>query len=322
MCVTEIYRDRYPDGSEVQFRQLKSCQYGRPGQPCQTHYTMENAVRQIKFGEPTTEFLLTQVHTPRTSSSSHRPESIVEIIDESPRSDRRKKKKRSSLLMSTFFGQSPSNSPHRRGRQRIVIETSPPESIRTPRTPPLVFTEQRAPMTPPPFIRDVSPTRRGRHRVDPIIVDVRRPRPTSTAAQIGSRNTSRHRSPSPKTYWAQQRARQNEEDAARRRRRDEDEARLEAEIRAVRRARQREREYAEIMARPVVPMPPRIRYRPVIEQSDRLHEALRGLTLSTRLDAEEAEASRERLRRRLTVGGGTTRRHRVLYDDGVYRYED
>ena len=52
----------------------------------------------------------------------------------------------------------------------------------------------------------------------------------------------------------------------------------------------------------------------------------RDRILRQRLEADEEEAMRQRLRerqlprRRFTVGPGH-RRHRVLYDDGLYRFE-
>jgi hypothetical protein len=113
----------------------------------------------------------------------------------------------------------------------------------------------------------------------------------------------------------------------------------------------------EIRRRPAVPVPPaplrqRAYLRPVINQSDSLQGMMGGLRLDgrlgerviydaaaerlrleerdrllkQRLEQTEEEAMRQRLRerqlprRRLTVGPGA-RRHRVLYDDGVYRYE-
>src|SRR5271168_611534 len=104
MCVTEVYIDRYPDGAEVEFRQTRLCQYGRPGRPCETHSTLENTPRSIEYGEPTSEFMIRQLNTPpRSSTSSGRP-SLVETNDESPRPRR---KRRPGLLMSAFFGDLP-----------------------------------------------------------------------------------------------------------------------------------------------------------------------------------------------------------------------
>lgn len=113
----------------------------------------------------------------------------------------------------------------------------------------------------------------------------------------------------------------------------------------------------EIRRRPAVPVPPaplrqRPYLRPVIDQSQALQERLGGLRLDDRLgervivdaaaerrrlaeidriarqrlEEDEEEAMRQRLierqlpRRRFSVGPGH-RRHRVLYDDGVYRWE-
>lgn len=40
------------------------------------------------------------------------------------------------------------------------------------------------------------------------------------------------------------------------------------------------------------------------------------------IDSREAEAQRQRLRRRFTISGSpVNRRHRIMYDDRTYRYE-
>jgi hypothetical protein len=59
MCVTNVYVDRYPDWKEVEFRQTSYCQYGEPGRPCSKLSTLENPIREIEFGEPSTEFIMT-----------------------------------------------------------------------------------------------------------------------------------------------------------------------------------------------------------------------------------------------------------------------
>lgn len=90
--------------------------------------------------------------------------------------------------------------------------------------------------------------------------------------------------------------------------------------------------------------------RPVVQQSDRLNDALsdmslnergerviaeavaerrrreerdraRQRTIKTGIEAEEAEAQRQRLLKRFTNAGGLSRRHTVMYDDGTSRYE-
>jgi Heterokaryon incompatibility protein (HET) len=61
MCVTNVYIDRYPDGKQVEFRKTSYCVYGQPsaGRPCHKLSILENAVRKIQFGEPTTEYMMT-----------------------------------------------------------------------------------------------------------------------------------------------------------------------------------------------------------------------------------------------------------------------
>lgn len=142
--------------------------------------------------------------------------------------------------------------------------------------------------------------------------------------------------------------------------RDRREARLVAEIAEERERRRREEfqalQDAAINARPVrgfgsgvVPRPRSI-LRPVIEQRPRYADVIDDLGLSLRgerviaeaiaererresrerllrerLEAEEEEeAQKERLKRRFTVseGSGRGRRHRVVYEDGTYRWAD
>jgi hypothetical protein len=77
MCVTNVYVDRYPDGKDVKFRQTSHCPYGKPGRPCKKLSTLENPVRKIQFGESTTEYLMTahQRSFPNTRPKSPRAES-------------------------------------------------------------------------------------------------------------------------------------------------------------------------------------------------------------------------------------------------------
>jgi hypothetical protein len=70
MCVTNVYTDRFPDGKEVDFRTTDYCQDGLPGRPCAILSVLENPVRNIQFGEPTTEYMMTYPER-ITSSKSH-----------------------------------------------------------------------------------------------------------------------------------------------------------------------------------------------------------------------------------------------------------
>jgi len=358
MCVTNIYVDRYPDGRDVEFRQTSVCPYGRPGRPCQKLSTLENPVRNIQFGEPTTEFIMTAHQRvfpqtpPRSSGSSHHRYSGHSGGDSTSEEGRRRKRRSEVFPLR----------PHRQHRkERIVIVDSPP----TPRTPPQMlrqtFTAPSSPAT--PFVIDGFPRERGR----PIIVD-ERPlhRDSSVRAVLGERTRRARSQPRGRFQWESpssshtsfdSRARREVEELERleeeRRRieRDERIAALEAERRREERIRQQD---AEIRRRPAVPFPPaplrqRAYLRPVVDQSQVLQGMMGGLTLDgertliaeaearrrmenrdrairARMVEQEQEALKQRLRerqmpkRRFSVGPGN-RRHRVLYDDGVYRWE-
>ena len=353
MCVTNVYVDQFPDGKQVEFRQTSYCQYGQPfaGRPCQKLSTLENPVRKIQFGEPTTEYMMTAhqrvfTHTPpRSSGGSHHRYSGGESGSEGHR--RRHSKRHSEL-----FTLKPTRQ-HK--KERIVIVDSPP----TPRTPPQVYRETfTAPSSPStPFIVEGLP-RRERGRA-PIIVD-ERPlhRLDSVGAVVGRRARSQSRtrfqwdSPSSSHTSFDSRARreaeeiQLREEQRLRAERDDRIAYLEAERRREERIKQQDE---DIRRRPPVPLRQRQFLRPVIDQTQSL---LAGLSLNdrsgerilvaeaenrrrmeerdratrARMVLEEEEAMKQRLRerqmpkRRSSVGPGA-RRHRVVYDDGVYRYE-
>lgn len=358
MCVTNVYVDQYPDGKQVEFRQTSYCKYGQPmaGRPCQKLSTLENPVRNIQFGEPTTQYMMTAhqrvfPHTPpRSSGGSHHRYSGGESGSEGHR-------RRSSRRRSEHFTLKPTRQ-HK--KERIVIVDSPP----TPRTPPQVYRDTfTAPSSPAsPFIIDGLP-RRERGRA-PIIVDERSlHRLDSIGAVIGprrARSQSRTRfqwdSPSSSHTSFDSRARREAEEIQlleERRRREERDERI-AYLEAERRREERiKRQDEEIRRRPPVPFPPaplrQRQLRPVIDQTQALLGGLslngrtgervllaeveerrwrdeRDRALRARMVVEEEEALKQRLRerqmpkRRSSVGPGA-RRHRVIYDDGVYRWE-
>ncbi|KAF8855871.1 hypothetical protein BDZ45DRAFT_487429 [Acephala macrosclerotiorum] len=168
MCVTNVYVDRYPDGKELEFRHTEICQYGAPSRPCAKLSTLENPVRNIQFGEPTTEYMMTAhrrsfPQTPPRSAgnSNHRRQSSSVSSDDREGGVRRRPSERKREV--------PTLKPTRQHRkERIVIVDSPP----TPRTPPQTINQTfSVPNSPasPPFIIDGLPRERGR----PIIVDER-----------------------------------------------------------------------------------------------------------------------------------------------------
>lgn len=357
MCVTNVYVDRYPDGREINFSQIELCQYGRPGMPCAKHSTLENPVRKIGFNELTTEYMLTMgrqtfPNTPPRSSggSHHRSGSHASYASsEDSRGHRRTSKRRSGIA---------TLKPTREHRkERIVIVDSPP----TPRTPPQPFTQTftapSSPATPPYIVDGMTSRERGR----PIIVDERplhHHRAPSASAVIGSR---RRASPARKNWDSPSSShtsidlrmvREREEAQARAdRERDARIASLEAQARVQEKIRLQDE---EIRRRPAVPIPsqPRSILRPVVDQSRDLTGMMSNMRISDaelkireneeirrRMAVKDQELKREmererreedamtqRLRerqlpgRRFSVGPGN-RRTRVVYDDGVYRWE-
>ena len=240
----------------------------------------------------------------------------------------------------------------RRG-DRVVVVNGPS----SPRTPPTAFT---APYTAPsspsaPYIVDANPRHR-RSSFSPSAYSGRRPDLSAEvphvdihirdASKPSSRKSHSRRTSSTSSYdYAQ------ESDAARkerRRLREADKEKRRAEERAKERAEilhdRITRANAEIAGRPFVPMPGASTVDPAAyasasssssspsQREAELVEAVRRLELKEekrerrRQEKEEDEAQRQRLmermqpRRRATVGSNN-RRHRVLYDDGTYRWE-
>ncbi|OBT68333.1 hypothetical protein VE03_02302 [Pseudogymnoascus sp. 23342-1-I1] len=369
MCITEIFVDSYPDGQEVEFHRVKLCQHGYPEDPCDLHVVKEQPIRYIQYGEPTSEFIISQIRTPTRPPA---PAPMVEVIEERPARSRPKRRPLSNLFMGALFPSTTRKnrrSSRSKSRERVVVINAPPSTAR-PRTPPPtaspIYYDPRVfmpPMSPgygnndAAYIVEVSPSR-GRQR--PIIHETSR-RPRSASIEFRYTSPSRQRSPSQQRRDERRRRQRQEERERRELRelRDQREARLVAEIKEERERRRRQEflmlQDAEINARPVrLPSPaPRLRsiLRPVVDQTRRWTSVIDDLGLSTRgerviaeaiadreraesrerllrerLEAEEAEeAQKERLKRRFTVSEGfgpRGRRHRVVYDDGTYRWAD
>lgn len=124
-------------------------------------------------------------------------------------------------------------------------------------------------------------------------------------------------------------------EAAERKKEAEIERRVQKQLDEQRKAARIRAQDEEIKRRPAVPlapMPPqpaRRTQRPVVtvvDQADMLPVMMGGLGVNDRIKEEEDEAMKRRLRerqlpkRRFSVGPGY-RRHRVAYDDGMYRWE-
>jgi hypothetical protein len=347
MCVTHIYSDRYPDGHTVTFRRLMACQYGKPGRPCSIHSSIEEPLRNINWGDSTTEELsrpriyqpAREPTPPRSPHGSHHRHSSSESSGH-----RRKPSKR--LL-------SPLRPTRQHRKERIVIVDSPP----TPRTPPQhfsqTFTAPSSPATPTyrsshenvrgrPIIVDERPLRRIIPSMGAVISDRRPMTPRSSREHSRPRSQRVWDSPSSSHTSFNSRLRHEEEEIARLRaqelqRERERQSRRDFEAREVERKLRKDmeakiaraefirRQDAEIRARPVVPLASLSRRQTVVDQ-EVLPFMMGALAVEDDGKGEEEEAMKRRLRerqmpkRRFSVGPAQ-RRHRVAYDDGMYRWE-
>ncbi|KPM43707.1 hypothetical protein AK830_g2895 [Neonectria ditissima] len=333
MCTSNIYTYVHPDGHQEQTYHPTLCAASVHGQPCANNVVFQHPHQFISYGDSTMPYMTQLPPTPQYSQPSTPNYRSADDSDHSYGSSSSKKKRASGVYVN---GQKVLDLNRREGkhRERIVLVDNPP----TPRTPPQTWT---APHTAPPSPNtspylESSPSRRR-----PVIVDER-------TVQIEVVDNKKHRSSHSRhasTSSRESRHSQSEEDEKRRRRHQREKEREEQEIRSQRlRARINEAN-AEIAARAAVPAAPILKRvstykRGAVEvpyEAD-LAEAVRRLSfeearreekaqrLALREERKEDEAQRKRLmeriqpRRRATVGPGS-RRHRVLYDDGVYRWE-
>ncbi|CAM1505037.1 Fc.00g106740.m01.CDS01 [Cosmosporella sp. VM-42] len=342
MCTTNIFSYIHADGHKEQTYQPTLCSASRHGQPCSNEVVFQHPPQYIAYGDSApyvTQLPPTPTYTPRSSTPNYRS---GDESDRSFHSSSSSKKRASGLYIN---GQKvldlERRERHPSRRERIVLVDNPP----TPRTPPQTWTAPHtAPPSPNAYVVDASPREPSRRR--PVIVD-ERTRP-HVKLEVVEPHYSKH-SHSRHTSTSSRESRQSDDEDRRRRRREKRELE-ELEIREKKlRARIAEAN-AEISSRPTVPVPPAPKRastykRGTVELRDReaeLVDAVRRLDFeearrdekARRLAKKEAkkavekeeEEQRQRLmermmpRRRATVGPGS-RRHRVLYDDGVYRWE-
>ncbi|KAK5989703.1 hypothetical protein PT974_07959 [Cladobotryum mycophilum] len=360
MCTTNVYTYVYPDGHKETSEQATLCASSRHNKPCNNNVVFKHPkIVQYTDGasgaSPSSSYLAqfppSPSYTPRSSTPNHRSG------DESDRSRRSSSssRRRASIYINgqRVVGLDRHDGPSSR-RERIVLVDGPP----TPRTPPQAFNfPHTAPASPntnaSPYLGSSPRESISGFSRRPIIVDDRqhaeRPRvrvevlETSPSSRTSRRD--RHSSASSR----ESRSYSGDEEESRRRQRERDERRAEKE-REEDEERQRKvrariaKANAEINKRPAVPVPPA----PVRASSFSstaaavgpadLVDGVKGMTfeeerreekarkIARKQQREDEEAQRQRLaermmpRRRATVGPGS-RRHRVLYDDGVYRWE-
>ncbi|GJN81586.1 hypothetical protein PLIIFM63780_005121 [Purpureocillium lilacinum] len=227
--------------------------------------------------------------------------------------------------------------------------TAPSSPNVNPFSPHIVDASPRDSYTRRPVIVDERP-RVERPSVQIEVVEPRPPRRSNTHmrhSSTSSRESGRPTYPSAEEEELRQRRREREAIRQERRLREaqeKEQKEREAREKTIRDLRMRQRiadANAEIANRPAVPMPPAPKRastfvaakaaREAQEREADLIDAVRRLDLeekrrAKRVEREEDEEQRARLRermvprRRATVGPGS-RRHRVLYDDGIYRWE-
>jgi hypothetical protein len=301
----------------------------------------------------------TPTYTPRSNTPNYRSGDESDRSHRSGGSannSNSKKKRASGVYVNGQMILDLDDSRHPR-RERIVLVDNPP----TPRTPPQPFTgSSTAPPSPNMPIYSSSSPHGGAYthtyHNQPVFVDERRQQQQqrlhievvdNKKDQRASRH-ERHSSTSSHESRHSRHSSHSSDDEERRRRRAEERSAREEETRQ-RRLRERiAQANSRIASREAVPMPslPSRRStglgvsfkRPVVEVVDHdaarhekeLADAVRRLEIDQarreRAQREEDEAQRQRLmermmpKRRASVGPGS-RRHRVAYDDGLYRWE-
>ncbi|KAH7273037.1 hypothetical protein FSOLCH5_003299 [Fusarium solani] len=343
MCTTNIYTYVYPDGRTEQYSQPTLCANSRHGQVCASNYVFQHPSQLVNYTETTyptmTQLPPTPQYSPVPSTPSYRS---GDESDRSYGSSSSKKKRASGLYIDGHkvldFHHKKERRPSSRHADRIVLVDNPPTS----RTPPQTWTAPHtAPASPNPNTYVVE-TRDASHR-RPVIVDDRAKPERHIIEVVDNHRSSkhvRHASSSSRD------SRHSDSEEARKIRREQKREEKRREEAAQRLAIRIAEANAEIAGRPAVPAPPRPRRastykRPSVEVLDReaeLVEAVRRLNfeeerreekarkLAKKEEKKEEEAQRKRLmermqpKRRATVGPGS-RRQRVLYDDGVYRWE-
>lgn len=339
MCTTRLYTERYPDGHREKSYRYERCAEARLGLPClESASSSRTRTTQPTYAYADTYLPPTPSYTPVISTPTYRSGDDSDRSYHSTSSAGRRQSRQYYTTGDQYLDVNRTYRPSqrdstRRGTERVVIVDGPP----TPRTPPQTFTfPHSAPSSPNfghtlPHVVETSPRVRDSTRRRPIIVD-ERPRPrvhiVEPSPERPSRTHTRHGStekPKPSVTTASATSREQEKLEQQR-----------AEI---------ARQNAEINSRPSVPVSrplkrsttsfttrPSAGYDAAAEVTDPfaridLNREKRREERSRRMEEKaEQEAMdrrlRERLmpRRRATVGPGT-RRHPVLYDDGLYRWE-
>ncbi|OHW90159.1 hypothetical protein CSPAE12_11248 [Colletotrichum incanum] len=351
MCTTDIYTDVYPDGRRSEYQEPSYCTTAsRSGRLCSNPVIYNHPPRAVAYPSPMPaypaagpSYPFPQQMPPTPPLGSPRGPSGGADPDRTRRdSSSSERKRRHSGIYVNGQKVLDLNRKNRTRAERIVIVDSPP----TPRTPPKQFA---SPYTAPPSPNagGNSPNFRYSHvprdSLRPVIVDERTPR-SKVEIEVIDNGHRRHNSSDSRHSHA---SADDEERRRRRRERERERERKELEERERQKEEERQQriraqiaaQNADIARRTAVPFKrTSTGFGPTLADQQReqeLVDAVRRLEIADRRvreareareREEEDEAQRRRLmermmpRRRATVGPGS-RRHRVLYDDGVYRWE-
>ncbi|KAK1990080.1 hypothetical protein LX36DRAFT_593390 [Colletotrichum falcatum] len=355
MCTTDVYTDVYPDGLRRERQESNFCSSAsRSGRFCANPAVYNHPPRTVAHPAAGPSYAM----PPTPPLGSPRRNSFGADGDRTRRdSSSRERKRRHSGVYVNGQKVLDLNRKTRSRAERIVIVDSPP----TPRTPPKQYASPyTAPPSPnagghsPNFRYSHVP----RDSLRPVIVDERAPRSKVEIEVIDNAHRrhnssdsrySHHSSADDEERQRRRRDRERKEREEERERQREEERQRQKKDEERQRQKDEEREErirlkiaaqnADIARRSAMPFkrtPPS--FMPTISDQERdreLADALRRVEIADRRareareareKEEEEEAQRRRLmermmpRRRATVGPGS-RRHRVLYDDGVSRWE-
>lgn len=291
MCTQNIYTYVYPDGyREAKYGDVVACEKAIRGSPCISPSIFKYPPQQVSFSTPAPYAQLPP--TPQYSPLPSTP--IYRSGDDSDRSygssSSKKKNRASGIYINGQKVLDLNRREHR--RERIVVVDSPP----TPRTPPQNWSVPASP--------------NNSHVQIEVVAKDRRP----------LRSHSRHTSSSSHHSDEEEKRRRHHEREKKHQQDEEDRKRYRARIAKANR---------EIAERPAVPTPPAIRRastykRPAVEVSyDPDAELRREARREERARQKEEDAQLKRLKERISRNSVSPsgRRHRVIYDDGSYRWE-
>lgn len=350
MCNTTVFTTVFADGREVKNNQLTLCEASRYDRPCPAH-TYGRAPIEYRNFPPT------PTYSPQPSPSMpYYPRSG----DESDRSHRSgasssRRSHRSSAIY--INGQRLSSSP-RQGGERVFVTESPPTARTPPQGFQMSYTAPSSPQNNYNNLYSTSPRQSNTTRRPYIVQDIPRinVQPVDTPPSSARHARTASNSSNNSRYSQSRPVPTADIDAAAqerlRRERHEARQRKEEQIRAQKLSDRINGANAEIDSRPPRPKP-----EPILKRSstitpkasssktprsgdEMLAESMGGLGLSDiereekrarlralRLEREEEEAQDGRLMdrmslpsRRATIGAGS-RRSRVAYANGMYRYE-